>query len=603
MVKWLRSTFSPAHHPDLVFWVCFFALNCLLFLPVYLLNLKTTSFLPLASSLDNDVPGVVRQLVLSRNNLDPFRLNVEISLLAALWVHVGWMRRSPHNRRFFRWLFLAIYFVALCYYVYESVMLYLYQASPAFYSHYQLMIDGIPFVLRHIKTPFILYVVATLALVAGVTIITRLIRTLIDGVAVEHLSRWSKIGLLLIALLVLVSALRYRDMLASPQVAISSLTYKLQKNLYDSIQVYHDVHAFDDTAPHLVYDYSGFELRERPDIYLLFVESYGSVLYKRQDYREAYSSLLSKLERQLGTEGWHAASTLSEAPVWGGGSWMSYTSTLFGLRIDTHPQFLSLLNSYQSSTYPDLGRYLKSQGYEYVRLSSLSDELDEEEWLKYQTFYGVDRWLRYSDLDFEGALYGWGPAPPDQYVLFYAHQAVASHTDKPTFLFFITQNSHYPWVPLPEVVDDWRTLNHRMADEQVPLSDPIPHEVKRSNYLNAVEYQLSFLTDFILKTGDENSIYILIGDHQPQQVSRHSDGFDTPVHVISKNAAFVDAFQDYGFVKGLAVHEVTPTIRHEGLYSMFVRVLLTQYGQDVGLLPEYRPAGITLEPSVSTDHS
>jgi len=537
-------------------------------------------------------------LLLSRDNLDPFRLNVEIALLVALWVHVGWMRR-PRNRRFFRWIFLALYFTAWIYYLYESIMLSLYQVDPVFFSQYQLIVEGIQFVVPHLRLPIGAYVVAFLALVAGVMIVATLVRTLLGGVAVERLSLWSRIGLTLITLLVVAATLKYQTTLASPTMVVSSLVYKLHKNITDSITAYYNVLATGDAALQNAYDYSVYDLRESPNIYLIFVESYGSVLYKREDYREAYTSLLSQLERELQKGGWYAASTLSEAPTWGGGSWMSYTSALFGMRIDTHPQFLSLLEQYQANPYPDLGHWLKAQGYEYVRLSSLSVELKEEEWGKYKNFYGVDRWMRYTDLDFQGSHYGWGPSPPDQYVLHFAHQAINAASNKPVFFFFITQNSHYPWVPLPEVVDDWRTLNSGTVQEQVSLPEAIPHEVRRSNYLNSIEYELRFLTDFILKTADDESIYVLIGDHQPQRVSRRSDGFDTPIHIVGKDPALVDTFLEYGFVRGLIVHDAQPTIRHEGFYSMFVRALLAQYGKGIKVLPDYLPSGITLTDSAN----
>jgi hypothetical protein len=473
--------------------------------------------------------------------------------------------------------------------------------DPVFYSHYRLIVDGIQFVVQHLEVPFGFYVAGALALVTGLVIIVTLIGTMIEGVAVERLSRWSKIGLTLIAFLTIVATLRYHEGIASPQMVVSSLFYKLEKNIHASFKAHRDVLALRSTALHKAYHYSGYNLNHKPNIYLIFVESYGSVLYKRQDYREAYTSLLAQLQRQLYQDGWNVTSALSESPVWGGGSWMSYTSALFGIRIDTHPQFLSLLDTYQTVDYPDLGHYLKAQGYEYVRLSSLSDELKEEDWLKYKTFYGVDRWLRYRDLNYQGSHYGWGPAPPDQYALNFAQDAIASEADKPVFFFFITQNSHYPWVPLPTIADDWRTLNIKTAQSPSPPPEPIPHEVRRSNYMDAIEYQLRFLTDFVLETGDENSVFVLIGDHQPQRVSRHSDGFETPIHIISKDAAFVDAFLDYDFVNGLEINEITPTMRHEGFYSMFMRVLLAQYGQGIKALPDYLPSGITLDADANTE--
>jgi phosphoglycerol transferase MdoB-like AlkP superfamily enzyme len=306
---------------------------------------------------------------------------------------------------------------------------------------------------------------------------------------------------------------------------------------------------------------------------------------------------LAELQQQYQLAGWHTATTLSESPTWGGGSWMAYTSALFGLRIDTHPQYLALLEKYQTDTYPDLGHFLKDQGYAYVQVSSLSKELNETEQQQHQNFYRMDQWLRYSDLDYNGPQYGWGPAPPDQYVLNFAHKTVVENTGKPVFLFFITQNSHFPWVPLPELLADWQDFN-LIEDKPAPPSIAPPHNIKRQNYFKAINYELRFLTDHILRTGDDESIFILIGDHQPQQVSRRSDSFDTPIHIISQDAGLVDAFVDFGFGRGLTVQTVgepTATMRHEGIYSMLVRVLVDQYGQGNKSLPPYLPEGIPLE--------
>ncbi len=586
-------------YPDLLFWGSYITLNLLLFLPLYLLNQDSTSFLPLPSSSTSNLTETLQQLLLWRNNFDIFRLNAEILLLVALWVHLPWLRRSPW-RRLFRWLFATIYFLVLSYAVYESVTLSLYQVDPVFYSQFQLAVDGLTMVVRNLQVPGNFYAVAGLVLVAGVIIVGKLIGLLIGGVAVEQLSRWSKGGLTLLAILVLAALSNQPAALASPKMAVSSFTYKLRQNIVDSLADYRRIQAFDDTLAQTVYNYAGQKLMRKPNIYLIFVESYGSVLYRRPDYRQAYTALLSDLEAQLQAHNWHVASALSEAPTWGGGSWMSYTSTLFGLRVDTHPQFLALLDTYQAAAYPDLGHYLKSQGYEYVRLSSLSVELDEKEWLRYKNFYGVDQWLDYSDLNFNGLHFGWGPAPPDQYALYYAHETVLKPLDKPFFFFFITQNSHYPWIPLPEVVDDWQTLNEPADPIDIPLPDPMPHQWKRQNYLNSINYELRFLTDYILKASDDDSIFIIIGDHQPQQVSRRSDSFDTPVHILSRDGAFVEALLDYGFAPGLAVEEVTANLKHEGFYSMFVRVLLAQYGQGIRALPDYLPGGITV--ADSPDH-
>jgi hypothetical protein len=100
----------------------------------------------------------------------------------------------------------------------------------------------------------------------------------------------------------------------------------------------------------------------------------------------------------------------------------------------------------------------------------------------------------------------------------------------------------------------------------------------------------------MLRHGDENSLFVLIGDHQPPQVSRRADGWETPVHIVSRDADLIDAFAEYGFGPGLEVQPVEPTLRHEGIYSLFMRVLLSQYGADQTSLPEYLPNGADRSP-------
>ena len=180
-------------------------------------------------------------------------------------------------------------------------------------------------------------------------------------------------------------------------------------------------------------------------------------------------------------------------------------------------------------------------------------------------------------------------------MLSYVRDEALGPVEHPTFLFYITQNSHYPWTPQPEVVQDWRTLNQPAADPLAPLPEQLSQPTKRRNYLHAVEYQLRFLTDFILDTGRDDAIYVLVGDHQPQQVSRPADGFETPLHVISRDARFVESLQAYGFDDGLIARDVAADLRHEGFYSLFVRALLASYGQGDRVLPDYLPYGVVTE--------
>ncbi|MCX6050373.1 MAG: sulfatase-like hydrolase/transferase [Chloroflexi bacterium] len=581
--------------PTLRFWLYFGALNGLFFLPLYLLNTETTTFFPPSTIFAEGVWLGLNQVFLWRENLDPFRLSIELTLLVALWVNVPRLRLLA-----FRLFIILVYLLALGYYLYEAIIISIYHTDPVFFSQYYLALDGLPFLAQHVQTSLWLYVAVIIGALVALLILVSLVNRLLDSGAAPKLARFTRLTMGGLAAIVIFAAFRYQIYTAGAEMVVSSLTFKLQKNVADSFQLRHDIASFDDRTVQQAYRYAQYPLQTKPDIYLIFVESYGSVLYKRADYRRAYTSLLKDLEAQLKQGGWHTTTALSESPTWGGGSWMAYTSTLFGLRIDSHPQYLALMNKYQLETYPDLGRYLKSQGYYYAWVSSISDELDERMWHKYIRFMGVDQWLRFHDLDFHGPMYGWGPTPPDQYTLNAANELLQKQTKQPLLFVTITQNSHYPWVPQPTMVADWHTLNQPSSTQTAPIVPATESATKRQNYLAAVEYQLRMLTDFILHNGQEDSLFILIGDHQPPQVSGRFDGWDTPVHIISKDQMFIDSFARYGFVPGLQVKSLQATLHHEGNYSLFVRALVERYGTDPVALPAYLPQGVVIEQPIKT---
>ncbi|MEZ4679061.1 MAG: hypothetical protein R2932_33080 [Caldilineaceae bacterium] len=137
---------------------------------------------------------------------------------------------------------------------------------------------------------------------------------------------------------------------------------------------------------------------------------------------------------------------------------------------------------------------------------------------------------------------------------------------------------------------DWHTLN-TLEDDQGAIDDDMrEHDVRRQDYFNAIAYDLNTLVQFILQNDDKDALYVLIGDHQPPRVSRRADGFDTPIHIISRDAELITAFQEQGFAPGLWVTDQEPTMKHEGLYSLLVRALLSN-GTDTTTLPPYLPDG------------
>jgi hypothetical protein len=538
------------------------------------------------------------ELLIARQNPDIFRFHLEVSLLLLAFALLPRLWR-PAVRAWFGRVFFLIYVLALLYAVYETVTRYLYHTEPVLFNDYRFLIGGIGLLVDALQlSPWALALGAGLA-VGSLLLLYKLILRWFLHVRVQDLGRASRIVAWGLGALLVVFALAETGLLARSEAEVNSLAAKLAANTRASLQARQEISAYDRIEPEAIYHYADTtRLLQRPNIYLIFVESYGSVLYKRAHFEEAYRELMQGMQARLEEEGWASVTALSTSPTWGGGSWMAYTSVEFGLRIASQPQFLAVRDRYAREPYPSLGRYLQSQGYRYVRLSPIQRRMDEEDARLNHALYGPDRWLKFPDLDYVGPLYGWGPSPPDQYSLHKARELLGDEAAQPLFLVYLTQNSHYPWAPLPELKADWRALNDPDTPSPPPIGEPIPHRDNIKHYREAIRYQWAMLSAFILSTPpDENAIFVLVGDHQPPRVSRRADGFETPIHIIARDEAFLNRFQTYGFEPGLLVSDLTADLRHEGLYSMFIRELAGTYGVSQSPLP-YLPQGIALDISV-----
>ena len=553
-------------HPALRFWMWAFLLNALLFLPFYLIPVPRISLLPILHV------HTWQDVLVRREWGDFFRINAEFVFLLTLWVF-SVHRRLGRTRVLSAGLVL-FYTLTLIYHIYAAIMIGVYHTSPNLYSDYAFIIGGIHFVLDALHVPFYVYAIAVTALLLLIFIPAVLLRALLR-VPRENLGTGTRVLLLSMTVFAVVQGVTYGVALSDPYMEVHSWSAELLSNGRAILQSRRNVADITRYNPYADHNYAGYTLPERPNIYLLFVESYGRILYDDPFYRDTYTSLMEEWENRLTKQGWHMASTLSESPTWGGGSWMAYTSAMFGVHVGDQPEYLALREKYQYAPYPNLGRFLHARGYDYVWVVPIVRELSAKEEEANRRFYGADRWITFEDLDYHGPLYGWGPSPPDQYTLGYIREFARSHQG-PLFLFFLTQSSHYPWVPLPPVVEDWHTLASA-SFEGGSLSPEAQKRLSftqtRRNYLHAITYDLNMLGDFLLRLEDEHALVILMGDHQPPAVTARSDGYATPVHVLSRDAKWVDRFAGYGFRSGLVLEHPTPTMRHEDLYDMLVHVL------------------------------
>ena len=115
-------------------------------------------------------------------------------------------------------------------------------------------------------------------------------------------------------------------------------------------------------------------------------------------------------------------------------------------------------------------------------------------------------------------------------------------------------------------------------------------------YMRSITYDLQLIFDYILNDAPENSLVLIVGDHQPPLLP--SSNYDTPFHVISKDSMQLSLFEAYGFTEGMTPMGKQPnTFTHAGIYSMLIDVLTPKDSLQTPLpTNRFRPEGVA--PSV-----
>lgn len=556
------------------FWVALALLNALLFVPAYILDFQTAAASPL-SGLNGAIDrGPWPSLWGAAASLSAFHVSVEVLAIGAAWAFL-----APARGALGRVAVVTLYLVAFAYQVYEGIVLSLYGQPADFFAHYHLARDGLPFLFENLHLPVLAFVAVTALLGGLLWALLHLFGMLNGACHTEALGGASRAIVATFAALAIASTMAAQPTLANGLPLTTSTYLEVGRTVQRSLASRSESQLFAGKSYRTANGLGQQRLRQKPDVYVIFVESYGSVLLRRPDYAEQYVQILSELEPSLREAGWHVASAMSESPTWGGGSWMAYTTALFGTRIESHPQYLELLSAYGDSgrPFPGLPKYLRDQGYTTLWLSPIAKELSDEKWEQYRGFYSIDTWLRHRDFAFEGRQYGWGPAPPDQYVLEYARANYIDTAAQPVFTMFVTQNSHFPYES-PDIVDDWQALAATTDLSIAESEEETSHQELRLNYIGAIEYELRMLTRFIIDTAgedgsNEDALFILVGDHQPPRVSRRDDTFDTPVHVFSRQEGTIDLLLDRGFTSGMLAPDDQTQMGHQDIYALALDIL------------------------------
>ncbi len=526
------------------------------------------------------------EMFFRRSNNDIFRLSFDFLLLT----FVVYIFRKKLTSSIWTTLFFVFYLALVFYQVYHGALTILYQSDPLFYSDYFLIAEGIPIVQEELGTfKLVLAAIGLLFLVYGLFL---LFNRFIGSIVTTKFTKVSKISFIVILLLSVFATINFATRLADQRLAFPTISYLLLDNIERSKIVRKDIENFDFNKFQKAYDYSNYTLKKTPNVFLLFIESYGKIVYDDEVLSDNYLAQMSSKESILNKNGWSSASAFSISPVTGGRSWLAYTSFMLGTKVSEQATYRYLVDN-KAIKFSGFFQTLQASNYSTYRLSVLPDNRDDIPYDDYSRVYGFDEWIYRRNLNYHGKLYGWGPAPNDQYSLNFVNEYMRSKQE-PFALFYINLNTHNPFDSPINVVGDWQALGKGGAHDEKAESKFFQKPII-TDYANAIKFQFDYLTEFIIKEGSENDVFILIGDHQPPLLTGKNDSFETPVHIISKDSSFVAGFVEEGFASGMKVKEGEVTFKHEGLYSLIMREFAQNYGKDSLNLPLYLPEGFLMK--------
>ncbi len=346
--------------------------------------------------------------------------------------------------------------------------------------------------------------------------------------------------------------------------------------------------------------FNNLDLCTKPNIRVFCIESYGSICFKDKNIYNHLSPTIKHFNLIFKNKKLHTASTLSIPPIFSGGSWMSYTSFLFGFKIDDI-ELYNILFKYNKNFnyYQSLFRWLKSKGYAIFLINPLSGGYDRNiDWKSVQNCFSYDKFIGWKNIDYKGKTFKYldvGYSPADQYSVNKSMEIINRSQRTPNALFFISLNSHIPFSSPINIEKNWKKLNNENYDY------PTTGNAKKnlmSKYKKAINYQLGYIFDLINRETNhsKDDIYILFGDHQPPFITNEKLGLETPIHVLSTNKNLIKSLCKNGFYEGLNIDiNKDFSIKHEAFFSIFMNALNYAYGKNPNLEVPIFSNGIQFE--------
>ncbi|MEV7285103.1 sulfatase [Streptomyces sp. NPDC093252] len=308
------------------------------------------------------------------------------------------------------------------------------------------------------------------------------------------------------------------------------------------------------------------------DVLFTFVESYGRTAIDHPATGERIGTVLDDGTATLAAAGFSARSGWLRSPVTGAGSWLAHSTFLSGLWVKNQQRYRALTGGDRAtltSYFRETGAWRTVGVVPGVRRAWPEGD-----------YFGLDHIYDSRRLGYEGPYFSWTPVP-DQFALEAFERLEHGRADRrPVMAEIILASSHNPWVPQTRMLD-WDDLGDGSVFDAMAEEGDDPEEVLRDSdrlraaYRDSIAYSLTSLVQWLERYGDENTVMVFLGDHQPvPAVTDGRGGMEVPITVVAKDGKVLDRIAGWGWTPGLKPAGDAPVWGMDAFRDRF----LTAYG-------------------------
>jgi phosphatidylglycerophosphate synthase len=286
------------------------------------------------------------------------------------------------------------------------------------------------------------------------------------------------------------------------------------------------------------------------DVLLVFVESYGRVAVQGSSFSPGIDAVLDRGTAQLRADGFASRSAFLTSPTFGGLSWLAHATLQSGIRVDGQRRYDELVEHDRLT----LTRAFKRAGWRAVGAMPAN----RRAWPEGPAFYGYDAVYDRRNLGYRGPGFGLPPMPDQYTLLALQRRELAPRRRPPLFAEVDLISSHAPWTRIPRLIDwddvgDGSIFARLPAEESTQASLFGDAERARAAYGHSIEYVLRSLFSFVQRYGDDDTVLVVLGDHQPATlVSGQDAGHDVPISVVARDPAVMRRIAAWGWQEGMS---------------------------------------------------